>query len=72
MIDIYAKGLVTISVCAPADMAHEEIERLANLEYPTGIESRWTISDEATFADGSPHPGICEGNENSRHYLLHC
>lgn len=70
-IDIYSKGIVACSVCVPKDMKPEEIELAVNLENPTGIESRWTISKDK-FRDGGENPHECENDKNRKHYLLNC
>jgi hypothetical protein len=72
-VTIYASGICAMSVCALADATVEEIEAHANRETPTGIDSRWKIGTDATFADGTPHPGPCNlGGEKRKHHLLHC
>jgi hypothetical protein len=72
-IEIYSQGPVACSVCAPKEMERGEVERLVNLENPTGIESRWHISDDTHFASGHSHPGPCPDNTLTRtHYLLTC
>jgi hypothetical protein len=70
-ITIYAKGLVHCSVCCPKELTREEIEAHVNMENPTGIDSKWKISDEA-FASGEANPSVCEKNANRLHYLLVC
>lgn len=70
-ITIYASGIVACSVCVPHDMPREEIERLVNMESPTGISSRWAIAEDS-FADGAENPHECELDTSRLHYLLHC
>ena len=70
--DIYSIGPVSMSVCVSEDMSREEIERRANAESPTGISSRWSISDEPTFANGDPMPCPCNTKSDRQHWLLHC
>jgi hypothetical protein len=66
-------GICAMSVCAKKDVATETIERQANAEHPTGISSRWEISDDETFATGQPNPCPCEAEPDARvHYLLNC
>lgn len=69
---VYVSGLVCCSVCAPADMSIEEVERVVNLENPTGISSGWSVSDDETFADGTPMPAPCEKVPGRVHYLMTC
>ena len=71
-IDIYSKGIVSLSVCVPMDMKPEEIEEAVNAESPTGISSMWEIGEERKFSDGSKMPCDCDYNEDRLHYLLHC
>lgn len=69
---IGSPGIVALSVCAPKDVARERVEEWANTESPTGISSRWAISDDA-FADGSANPCPCDLTPETRlHYLLNC
>ena len=68
-INVYAVGIVTMSICAPAGMARDEIERQANAGYPTGISNYWVISQD-NFADGSANPHSCEQDGDWLHYLL--
>jgi hypothetical protein len=72
-LDIYRVGLCAMSACAPIDMSREDIEGLANLLHPTGIASRWQISDSKTFSGGEPNPCPCNDHSTERqHYLLSC
>lgn len=71
-VEVYSLGLVNASVCAPGDMTREEIAYTVNQCDPTGIMSRWEISDAETFANGQPHPCPCEHNPDRTHYLLTC
>ena len=70
-VDIYASGVCSASVCVPKDMEHDEIERQVNAQSPTGIESRWQISEDK-FADGSDNPCPCSERSECSHYLLNC
>ena len=70
-IEFYSIGLCCMSVCfsLPVD---DVIER-ANSEHPTGISSRWYLSDDKTFKTGQTNPCSCERNpETHKHYLLNC
>lgn len=44
---IYSAGLVHCSVCVPAGMEREVIVAELNQLSPTGISSRWEISEES-------------------------
>lgn len=69
--NVYSAGLCFSSACAPKTMTRDEIERQVNERHPTGISSRWAVSDEA-FRDGSPNPSPCDGVEDRQHWLLSC
>lgn len=69
---IYREGPIACSVCAPTMIPVEQVADAVNQINPTGIESRWTISDDDHFADGTPHPGPCNLSADRSHYLLHC
>jgi len=69
-VQLYKVGLCYASVCAAADVEPEEIEREVNAQYPTGISSRWQVSDEP-FASGAPNPSPCNTEPDARrHWLL--
>lgn len=72
-IDIYAKGLVHCSVCAPKDMPIEEVVAQTNSLNPTGISKQWRHSTDTHFAKGTkPNPCECETDPNRIHYLMVC
>jgi len=72
-VQVYSVGLVRASACAPADTTRDEIERVVNLEHPTGIGSRWQISEDSMFSGGEPMPAPCDQNpDGRRHWLLNC
>jgi hypothetical protein len=66
---IYAEGICCASVCTtlPRD---EVAARMATV--PTGVESPWTLAEDATFAGGEPHPSLCNGVPGRTHYLFRC
>ena len=69
--DAYSVGICAMSVCSSLPV--EEIVDRANLEYPTGISSRWGLSEATEFHSGQPNPCPCEENpETHKHYLLVC
>ena len=48
-------GLVAMAVCVPAVMTHEQIAAEVNAKSPTGITSRWTVTEHADLnADDIP------------------
>jgi hypothetical protein len=71
-VNIYTWGLLNASVCVPADMNPAEVEKEVNLAIPTGIESRWEVSDAEHFSGGEPHPCPCEQVPGRVHRLLTC
>ena len=71
MVDIYAVGLCSMSLCAPKDMSKTNIELEANKQHPTGV-SPWQIAEEETFADGTEMPKVRERHKDHLHWLLHC
>lgn len=69
---VYAEGIVSMSVCAPASWTPERIAAEANRIRPTGIRSPWLFSADKTFAGGEPVPSPCETDQTRIHYLLEC
>jgi len=70
---IYAQGLVSMSICVKSELTKEQIEKQVNILSPTGISSKWSISKDKTFQDGSPNPCDCNEHKGKRkHYLLNC
>ena len=66
-------GLCAASVCAPREMAIDEVARQLNLSHPTGITHPWTLSEEKTFSGGEPHPYPCPDKSDTHlHYLFEC
>lgn len=70
-VTVYSAGICFASVCAPVGMTLAEIERLANLQVPTGV-GPWRKSHDEAFANGSPNPCPCEMTSSRVHYLLSC
>lgn len=71
-IDVYAYGICHSSVCVPATMPREEVERLMNSRHPTGIRSCWAISDSPHFSDGLTNPCPCSQEPHRQHWLMVC
>ena len=69
---VYAAGLISMSVCAASTATREEIENAVNASHPTGISSRWQISDDTTFASGEPMPAPCDQEPDRQHWLVSC
>ncbi len=63
-------GIVAASVCT--DLSDEKATARLNAEHPTGIRSRWAISDAPTFATGQSNPCPCEHDSSRRHILFSC
>jgi hypothetical protein len=70
----YSVGPCYMSACAPSDVPIDAIIERANLEHPTGISSRWGMSEDKTFSDGkSTNPCPCNDKpETHQHVLLNC
>lgn len=66
----YTVGLCHASVCT--DMTDEQATEMLNAMYPTGISSKWHISEEKTFRTGEPNPKPCEDGQGRRHILFVC
>lgn len=65
-VDIYALGLCAASVCSRLGPA-ETVQRVNDLM--EGVTT-WSLSREATFANGEPQPRPCERGGGRTHYLL--
>lgn len=72
MIDIYALGLMALSVCAPSDMGIADVTRAVNEQEPTGIATDWQPDPAPAFKHGEPNPSPCERNSARTHYLYQC
>jgi hypothetical protein len=71
-VEIYSSGLCCASVCAPKDMEGDQVADAVNAKRPTGISSRWEISEDKQFKSGEPNPCTCETDPERRHWLLNC
>lgn len=71
-VTVYSWGMASLSACAPNDMSVEDVTRSVNISHPTGISSKWELSDEKQFRGGEPMPCVCESNPGKLHYLFHC
>lgn len=70
--EVYAMGLISLSICVPKTWTREEIENFANIKHPTGIESNWVISEDKVFRTGEKIPNQCEDHEKNQHWLMNC
>lgn len=70
-VEIYANGIVYCSVCADSKLSKEEISDEVNTMNPTGVPSRWAVSED-DFASGAKNGKECENDKTRKHYLLHC
>jgi hypothetical protein len=68
-VNIYSNGVVHCSVCAPADMSREEVERAVNAQNPTGLDTGWKVSDEP-FRTGEANPHLA--GDCGQHWLMVC
>jgi hypothetical protein len=72
-VNVYAVGLCSVSACAGESMTREEVAHAVNVITPTGVCSRWRVSDDLLFADGiHPNPCACNTDESRKHWLLEC
>ncbi len=68
---VYSEGMVCTSVCTnmPLDMATERL----NAERPTGISSKWHLSQDKAFSGGQENPCPCDRHPlTHKHYLFNC
>lgn len=71
-VNVYALGIVCASVCAPEHLDAEQVADALNRQEPTGISSRWRVSDDPQFRSGQTNPCPCEQDSSRRHWLLSC
>jgi len=71
-LEVYANGIVHCSICTNVE-DRIRIEELVNQKNPTGIQSKWKISEAKTFRSGDPNPCLCEKKPKThKHYLMVC
>jgi hypothetical protein len=69
--EAYKVGLCTASVCTSLPL-EEALEQM-NVLHPTGISSKWELSQDKTFKGGQSNPCPCEDKPKThKHYLLSC
>ncbi len=64
-----SQGLVCWAICT--NMSQEKAIAHANSLSPTGISSRWQLSEDK-FPDGRDNPHDCPDNPGAKHYMLNC
>lgn len=71
-VHIYSEGLCFCSVCAPAEMPIDEVEKAVNTQRPI-VGLCWTKAEDEFFRTGEPNGGEVEcSNGHTRHWLLSC
>ena len=66
-------GLVSMAVCAPAELTLEQIAAAVNAKSPTGIDSTWTVTAKADLPDDVPtYPVPCPDGGGRLHYMVNC
>lgn len=69
-VQVISLGLCCASVCSALPIA--EVKAFM-ASYPTGIASRWTLSEDTHFSNGPTNPCPCEQlPETHTHYLFNC
>lgn len=73
-VEVYSRGIVHCSVCAPPEMSGDEVASHVEYATPAGTDLGWQVSKDATFSDGvTLNGGIVEcHNGKTRHWLLDC
>jgi len=68
--EAYSVGLCAASICTSLPI--EEAVATMNAKYPTGISSKWKLSDSPTFKTGEENGCQCPDHTENKHYLLNC
>ncbi len=68
--EAYSIGICYASVCS--NKTPEEVVEEMNVWHPSGVSSKWELSEDETFASGEPNPNQCADREDCKHYLLVC
>ncbi|GEP12290.1 hypothetical protein [Methylobacterium gnaphalii] len=71
IVQVYARGLLMCSACAPAEMDGPAVAAAVSRDHPSGTELGWAIAKEP-FRDGEPNPCPCNVDAARRHWLLEC
>lgn len=68
--ETYSVGIVSASVCT--SLSVDEAAKRLNVEQPTGISSKWSLSTDKTFSGGEPNGCDCPDHRGNKHYLFNC
>jgi len=67
----YSVGAVAASVCT--SLSVEDATVRLNEQHPTGISSKWSLSEDKYFADKIHENGCqCPDYPENKHYLFTC
>ncbi len=69
---VYARGLLSCSVCAPVAMSPEDVQAEVNRLRPSGTEAGWVRPPDETFSGGEPIPCPCNELPGRQHWLFEC
>lgn len=69
---VLAVGLCYASICTTIEDDDTAVTSANGIIGPAGTRMGWHVSDDATFADGTPNPSPCPHVEGRRHVLLEC
>ena len=53
-------------------MTIKQITKELNIINPTGVSSKWKLSEDKFFANGQSNPCQCENDPSRKHYLFNC
>ena len=68
---VYGQGLCCASVCT--SLSPEDAAQRLNTTHPTGIDSKWELSEDEYFADKVNKNGCqCPDYPENKHYLFVC
>lgn len=71
--EVTRHSLLGMQVCVPLDYTDAQVEDFANMNNPTGIESRWTIRRQGDPAlSGCDERVQCEQRTGFVHVMLNC
>lgn len=69
--EVYCIGPCGASICT--SMTVIEAQWRLNMDYPTGIQSKWKFAKREDFYDGQSNPCSCEQKPKThKHMLFHC
>lgn len=67
---LYRVGALSMSVCAPGDLARDDVSKHVEAHMPCGTEAGWTVSSDTKFSGGEPMPCQCQETPDRKHWLL--